>query len=217
MERAVLTGDFVRSRQAGPDVLARGFETLSAAAETLSAWHGAPLRPTRFRGDGWQVYLARPELSLRSALFVLASLRAAELDIDLRLAVGIGAVERLGDETLSDADGPAFHAAGAALDAMGRGRRLALAAPGHGPLLEAVTVLLDAIAQGWTAAQGEALTRSLRPVAPTQAAIADDLGIRQQSVADRLDAAAFWAVAEALEQVEGAWQPCDNQVPRPVN
>lgn len=207
MDRAILTGDFVKSRQAGREVLERAFDVLGTGAETLARWHGEPLRPTRFRGDGWQASLARPALALRSALFLQASLRAADLGIAMRLAIGVGPVESLGRADLSDANGAAFHASGQALEAMPRGRRLALSAPEAPRLSGAVTALLDAIAQGWTAAQGEALMRALAPDAPVQTTIAEELGIRQQSVADRLDAAAFWAVLEALEEVEAADMP----------
>lgn len=204
IEAAVLTGDFVKSSRGGGDELGRGFEVLGRACTTLAGWHGEDLRLTRHRGDGWQCLLARPALSLRSALYVAAALRAEE-SIETRQAIGLGGVESRGSEDLADADGPAFREAGHTLDAMKRNRRVAIASGGAAPqLAPALVALCDARAQDWTVAQARVLLRALLPEAPTQAATAQELGIKQQSVADHLDAAGFWALEEALLAFEGA-------------
>ncbi|WGH78238.1 MarR family transcriptional regulator [Jannaschia ovalis] len=200
-DRAVLIGDFVRSRGAGADALAAGFDRLGTAAAEIARWQAADPRLTRFRGDGWQMLLIRPALALRAALLVRADLRAADLP-PTRIAIGLGPVAFEGSADLSDADGPAFHRAGAALDAMPRGRQLALAAEGALPLLPAAAILLDALSERWTVAQAEAVALSLPPDAPRQTDLADRLGIRQQSLADRLDAAGFPAIRAALDTIE---------------
>ena len=62
---AVLTGDLVASTTLGEARIARAFQALADSAALQAAWHGAPLRFTRHRGDGWQVALARPARSVR--------------------------------------------------------------------------------------------------------------------------------------------------------
>lgn len=213
MKAAVLTGDFVRSRQGGRADLQAAFDVLRSGCDSLAAWHGAPLRLTRYRGDGWQCLLARPELSFRSVLYLIACLRAAGT-LDTRVGLGCGSVPVTGGRDLSDADGTAFRRAGDAIDGIARGRRIAVSAEGVPPLAPAVAALLDAVSQGWTEAQAEVLLDTLPPGAETgrksQEVIAQAIGIRQQSVADRLDAARYWAVAEALDCLENS-QPEGNR------
>jgi hypothetical protein len=200
---AILTGDIVGSRQAGPEGVAAVFDALAAALEDAAAWTGGPARLTRFRGDGWQALVPDGPRALRCALFLRARLLTAET-AETRIAIGLGGISSAGTSDLSDADGAAFHASGAALDAMARGRRLVLAAEGAPPLAPAVAELCDALARGWSLAQAEVVAPRLAPDAPSQAALAERLGIRQQSVADRLEAAGLPAIEAALEAVEAA-------------
>lgn len=202
MQAAVLTGDIVKSTKAARADLDACFAALSGAAETCADWHGAPLCLTRFRGDGWQVLLARPELALRSALFFQARLKADGVPLDTRIAIGLGSAVTGDAPDLSTADGTAFHNAGRALDTMARNRRLVLATGDAPDLAPGLVTLLDAIQQNWGREQAEALLWTLPPDALTQTRIAERLGIRQQSVADRLQAARFWAVEEALAAFE---------------
>lgn len=53
-------------------------------------------RFTRYRGDGWQIYIENPGLGLSAVLFIWASLIAAE-NLPSRMAVGLGsAPDKLG-------------------------------------------------------------------------------------------------------------------------
>lgn len=188
-------------------MLDRGFDGLALAADRAAEWHGAPLRLTRFRGDGWQMLLHRPDLCLRTALYVLSVLRSGAQGLRSRVALGLGEVTRLPDGDLSAADGSAFHRAGQALDAMGRNRFLVLSPEGAPPLAPALAVLCDALHHGWTREQAEALALALPPDSPTQTVMAESLAIRQQSLADRLGAARFWALSEALDSFEAVLAP----------
>ncbi|SMX42829.1 hypothetical protein COL8621_02091 [Actibacterium lipolyticum] len=205
MKAAVLTGDIIGSTKGARDALEATFRILSDACDELEPWHGAPLRLTRYRGDGWQCLLPRPSLALRSCLYLFARLRAQDGALPTRISVGLGDISFPGTADLSDANGPAFHNAGHGLDTMSRGRRLVIDPVDAPALAPAVFVLCDAIAQGWSQPQAEALLRSLLPKPATQSDIASSLGIRQQSVADRLDAAQFWAVSEAIQEFEATF------------
>lgn len=198
---AILTGDIVGSRKAGRASVEAVFDTLGAALREAERWTGGPARLTRFRGDGWQACLPEGGRALRAALFLRARL-AAEERTETRMAIGLGGVDSVGTADLSDADGPAFHASGEALDGMGRSRRLVLSAAAAPALAPALVALCDEIARGWTRAQAEVLWPRLAPDAPAQADLAERLGIRQQSVADRLDAAGIAALDEAIAAFE---------------
>jgi hypothetical protein len=203
-EIAVVTGDFIASSKAPAEALGQAFEKLSVATSRMEAWHGAALRLTRYRGDGWQCVLARPGLAFRSCLYLLAMLRAGDAPLETRLAIGFGNMSRPGGETLADADGTAFHRSGRALEALSRGRRLGVASEGAPANFAAVLVLADAISRRWTVAQGEALCAMLAPDSPTQRAVAEGLGLTQQSISDRLDAAGYWALNDAMAILERA-------------
>ncbi|MCV6597761.1 MAG: hypothetical protein OIF40_11870 [Mangrovicoccus sp.] len=202
MQAAVLTGDLVKSTRASPEAVHVAFASLQSAAEICAIWHGASLRFTRFRGDGWQVVLARPELALRSALYLLATLRASDCGLETRLSLGLGEAKMGSAEDLSSAEGSAFQRAGHMLDNMPRNRRLIMAADGAPALGPGLCALLDAVQQNWGREQAQALLYVLPPAPKTQMQIAEHIGIRQQSVADRLQAARFWAVEAALTDFE---------------
>lgn len=202
---AVLTGDFIASTRHAPDELEAAFGILSDSCLRMEAWHGAPLRLTRFRGDGWQVLLARPDLALRSSLFVHAALLAGGSALATRLACGLGDLARVGTgESLADADGSALHAAGRTLDDLGRGRRLGIGGEDVAPGVVAAFALADGLHRRWSLPQAEVLCDMLAPDAPTQSDLASRLGITQQSVSERLDAAGFWAIRDALNALEWA-------------
>ncbi|ETX27201.1 hypothetical protein [Roseivivax isoporae] len=200
---AVLTGDIVGSRKAGREAVEASFDTLARSLSRMAPWCGGPARLTRFRGDGWQALVPEGARALRAALVLRADLRAEDRPA-MRVAIGLGGATRTGSRDLSDADGPAFHAAGDALDAMGRGTRLVLAARGAPALAPALVTLCDAVSRGWSRAQAEAAALALVPAPPTQAEIAARFGISQQAVAARLDGAGAEALEAALEAFEGA-------------
>jgi hypothetical protein len=198
---AVLTGDLVGSAELGPGGVDAAMDRLSATACDAS-WAGLSGPFTRFRGDGWQLLLERADLAPRLALSLQAALRASGRGPETRIGIGLGAVTQEGSRDLSDADGPAFRRAGAALDGMKRGRRLALS-PEEAPSSWAAALpLLDAVAQRWTGAQATALLPLLAPDPPMQKDVAERLAIRPQSLSDRLAAAALDEVLESLGILE---------------
>lgn len=200
---AILTGDLVRSSRAAPAAVARAMGLLGDIAAEIAAWApGSDARFTRFRGDGWQMHLARPALALRAALRTLAGLAAVPNGLATRAAIGIGPATSLGTASLADADGPAFAASGRALDAMGRGRRLAVDGAGVGPLHRAVVDLLDERSARWTRPQAEAMALALGPAAPPARDLAARLGISPQALSYRLTGAGLPAIRSAL----AAWE-----------
>ncbi len=203
---AILTGDLIGSTRAAPRDVERAIETLAGAARVMSGWMpqaaGAGTRFTRYRGDGWQMYLAAPELALRATLCLGAELRAMEIGLDTRVAIGVGRVESLGTASLADARGAAFEFSGHALDNMSRGRRLEIDGAGVTGLHRAVVDLLDERSARWTRQQAEAMRLALDPGSPTGAEIAGRFRITAQAVNYRLTGAGAPAIRRALE----AWE-----------
>ena len=199
---AILTGDLVGSTEKPAAALERAMQALAEAALGVSAWVGADTRFTRYRGDGWQMHVARPGLALRAALFAFARLRAADAGLATRAAIGIGRADDIGSEDLGDARGSAFEASGHALDRMPRTRRLTIDGEGVTALHRIVVDLLDERTSRWSREQAEAMALHLAPDNPTLADIAPRLGISPQAVNYRLAGAGGMAIRHALRDWE---------------
>lgn len=211
---AVLTGDLIASTTAAPAMVDRAMQALAEAARTLGHWAGHDTRFTRFRGDGWQIYLEKPELALRATLFLTAWLRACDAGLATRIAVAIARHDHLGASGLSGASGPAFERSGRALDTMQRSETVILDATPDSPSPEsppsperpwqaAVLALAHWQAGHWSREQAEAMVLALSPEAPTQDQIALTLGITRQAVQARLKGAGLRALQPALAAFEG--------------
>ncbi|MEQ9822978.1 MAG: hypothetical protein ABQ298_01190, partial [Puniceicoccaceae bacterium] len=111
---AVLTGDIVGSRKLSTHELASLFEGVRGVWRCFAEHHGDAVMGEFdvFRGDGWQVALTQPALCLRAAVFLRAAFRAhsKKVDVDSRIGVGVGPVDRIVRERLSESNGLASHA-----------------------------------------------------------------------------------------------------------
>lgn len=199
---AILTGDLVGSTEKPVAALERAMQTLAETARGISAWTGADTRFTRYRGDGWQIYVAVPGLGLRAALTIIARLRAADAGLATRAAIGIGRIDGMGSGDLADGHGPAFETSGHALDRMPRTRRLVIDGDGVTTLHRIVVDLLDERTARWTREQAEAMALHLAPDNPTLTDIAPRLGISPQAVNYRLAGAGGTAIRHALRDWE---------------
>lgn len=195
---AVLTGDLIESSTYPADAIERAFATLSRAAEDAESWHGASVSLTRNRGDGWQACLARPELALRTALFLRARLAAAG-GPSSRIAIAEGAGDPGTSGDLNTATGPAFTASGRALDDLSGTETLRHA---KGGAIGAATRLADHISQGWTEIQAGTIAIFLHPEAPTRSEAGRRLHKSRQAVDQALHAAGYPALADALRMIE---------------
>lgn len=203
---AVLTGDLIGSTKAGPKTLQRAVDLLAETASEITEWSPPCPDPrfTRYRGDGWQLVVAEPGVALRTVLLLSARLRAADLGLATRAAIGVGAVESLGTSSLADARGAAFEASGRALDHMPRTRRLAIDGEGITALHRIIVDLLDERSERWTRQQAEAMRLALKlgKDEATLAELAAPLGISAQAVNYRLSGAGAPAIRRSLR----AWE-----------
>jgi hypothetical protein len=201
---AVLTGDLVKSREAGSEAMENAIRILSATAHDLSEMTDADTRFTRFRGDGWQLVLRSAGWALRACLLIMADLRASGIGVDTRISAGLGRYDSLGTTNLSDATGPAFFVSGHHLDLAPKRRRLLVAGGREQdqPWQTAIFDLIEHQVSGWTPPQAKAVAMALRDGQMTQADIADDLGITRQAVQIRLAGAGYAALENALRAFE---------------
>lgn len=184
---AVLTGDLIKSGSQPPETLDLAMEQLQSAADAIAEWNGQrDLRFTRFRGDGWQLWLREPWLGLRAALVLIAELRSGGTSLSTRISIGIGPKESIGSTDLSDAHGPAFFLSGRGLDEMGKTRHIALAGPAITERDRIIANLMFERASRWTAPQAQAMALYLHPNHPTLADLGRVLGISPQAVNYRL-------------------------------
>jgi hypothetical protein len=217
---AVLTGDLVGSSRPEPSEHTVVLSVLKSSFKIVGdALRDAVCRPFEiYRGDSFQGVLSDPSLGLRAAVLLRAALRCCLGQgervgpLDARIAVGIGKIDFLPAERGSEGNGEAYRRSGPALDSMKRPRRgvyglqkeprLLIRTPWHGvdAELEAECALLDAIAGKWSPEQAEAILGRLQGL--TQEDAANNLGISQSAIGQRLRAAGAWAVEEMLARYE---------------
>lgn len=200
-EAAVLTGDLIGSTEVEPAAADRAMLALAEAAQTIARWSGQDTLFTRFRGDGWQIYLAEPALVLRTTLLLFASLRGKGGGLATRLSVAVGPVDRLGDTGLAEAVGAAFTLSGRNLDKM-TSTFVYAEADGDYRWTAAVMDLAAWQAQQWTREQAEAAALALDLPRATDQTLAASLGISRQAFQSRLKGTGLVAMTRALMAFE---------------
>ncbi|MCC7568801.1 MAG: hypothetical protein KO463_04210 [Candidatus Methanofastidiosa archaeon] len=207
---AVLTGDIVGSRKLSAEQLDAVRTRLDWCAGRLNRLtanlvHG---RVDVFRGDAWQMLLTEPARALRAAFYARAALLAFE-DCQTRIGIGIGPVDRIAEDRISQSMGEAFVLSGRALDEMKPGRKLAIELPeGFGDASNWLGVLLrlcDALAGHWKPRQAEAVLGALEGLTQAQIAERLDPPVSQQAVAKALSGGDWSAIEAALERFETAF------------
>lgn len=164
---AVLTGDLVDSSELSAEDSRSVMGRLMASSRDFelcfpSSIHG---RIDTFRHDSWQLLLQEPALALRSAVFLRCSLKSLSPSQDSRVFIGLGEVEEISAERISDSRGDAFSHSGKGLDALEKAR-MGFSSPlprfeQCTALAEAVVPLLDERIEEWTAAQSHAVRGAL--------------------------------------------------------
>lgn len=192
-QAAVLTGDLISSTKAPPEAADSAIAQIEAIASQLQDVASF----TRYRGDGWQLYLEKPGLALATALLIFAKLRALG-GLESRISIGLGGAYLSSGrnfhnvQTISAANGTAFVFSGQTLDLMPKNRRLVISGEGVDRLHSRLVALIDDRIFRWSQEQAQVAALALAPKPPTtQLEIAENLGISRQAVALRLKAANF--------------------------
>ncbi|WP_016854289.1 hypothetical protein [Halomonas smyrnensis] len=196
---AVITGDIIDSRRLEEGQ--RLHRVLETTLEGLAERHEGDYQ--RYRGDGFQLAIARVEAALEAAVALRAALIAhseAGHRWDARLAIAVGRDDWRPGEALASADGPVFVASGRTLDALDASdAHLALRHTDvdEAPCEALLIRHLDALLADWSPRAAEAVGLRLADDL-TQQALAERLGIRQPSVHKRLRAARWPLLADTL-------------------
>jgi len=204
---AVLTGDIIGSTDSGTAATDAAIDLLYRTTERIAHWPGVshPLRFfDRYRGDGWQMLLTRPDYALRATLVLVAALGSTAGTPKTRVGIGIGTAHIPTIPDLAASSGPAFIASGHALDTLPRSRVFAIEGDSITPLQHAVLALAEELSNRWTPEQAEATALYLKPSHPTLAEIASQLGISTQAVSYRIKGAGARNLREAVVDWERA-------------
>jgi hypothetical protein len=163
--------------------------------------------PQFFRGDAWQMLLGEPELALRVAVFLRASVLAGGV-ADTRVVIGLGTVDMVNSEQVSLSTGEAFMLSGRGLDGLTQHFRFSIAVSKKaGPLADWLRVighLCDMLAGHWTSRQAEIVRVALTLDEPTQAQVAERLNppVSKQAVTKALAGADRHGLRSAMKQFE---------------
>lgn len=202
---AVLTGDVVQSTRLGTHAksLPGRLEQAGELARELATGTSTPVDV--FRGDAWQMAIRPPADAIAVAIRFRLSLRwfSGVPEVDTRVAIGIGEVDRLPSDRVSRGNGAAFRLSGRALDEMARGRRMAIRTDDAGleGTLDAILGLLDTMVSGWSEAQAWAVDFALLGWNQKRIAKAwQPASISQQAVQKHLQRAGWPAVDRALRR-----------------
>jgi hypothetical protein len=177
---AVISGDFIgfsslplKNRQAMYFILKNGGNALSEAFPGIM-----PCAVDMFRGDGWQMLLTNPVLSLRAALYFRAYIRSQtpRKKIDTRMAIAVGKIDYVPENRVSAGDGTAFRLSGKLLEKMNRTKsptlRFAAEDKKKSLFLDRIVRQTGVLTDLWTPKQALAVMGVLRNWAHGQTSIA---------------------------------------------
>ncbi|MCQ6963605.1 SatD family protein [Methanolobus chelungpuianus] len=211
---AVITGDLVKSSeleyQDRESVLSSLRESFGSIGEQLHLQDTVLLPFEIFRGDSFQVVIARPEraLLLSVLLSLMLDLSAKEKGLSARISIGIGTVGYIPPSgNVGEADGTAFRLSGKMLDSM-KQKEQSLLISTQGPalnmMLETQCAFFDLIYGRWTGIQKELIMEKLS--GSTQEEIAARHRKSQSAVSQSLKAAGFDAVKKFIANYENLFK-----------
>lgn len=217
----IITGDIVASQSIMPSIRQKLFEDINIfLKEIKKKWINSF---ETFRGDSLQCDVKLPGQSLRVALIIRAFFKAYipeeeqgslvkedrptkgyfSTDFDIRLAVGIGEIDFIKKNKITNSDGLAFRLSGEALDELKQqNTRLTVKTykDDFNEQIEAPILLLDALIQKWTQNGAEIVLHLLQNKKEEE--IAALLNISQSAVNQRKKNAQWFAIEKLIQYFE---------------
>ena len=202
--KAVITGDIVRSGQIeleNRDLLIQALQEIVEGLQDKS-----PMTMELFRGDSFQIVVAKPEKSLEIASMIRAGLKSytpadSTTVWDARIAIGIGTIDYQGDRIVTS-DGEAFKLSGRGLDTMEKSRlTISTCWQEVNEELDAGLAFVDDLITGWSINQARAVFLSLGK-GLSQANIASSIAKSQQNVSKTLTSAKDSLLVRFLNRFE---------------
>ena len=177
--------------------------------DTLQSWVEESEYARVFRGDSIQALFKEPNECLRRAVqlrcWLKKNLLSEDQMLDARLAIGIGKIDFYG-ETVLDSDGEAFHLSGRAFDTLESDEYIRIATPDEtlNKQLDVICRLMDIQIRGWTRAQAEVIYMALEN--KTQQVMADELGVAQSAINNRLKLARWKDIESTIDYLSSLLQ-----------
>lgn len=207
---AVISGDFIGfSRLSVTDRQKMYFVVKNGGKKVSTAFPGImPYEPDMFRGDGWQILLTDPVMSLRAALHFKAYIRAKTCgkNINTRMAIAVGTVDYVPENRVSAGDGQAFRLSGRLLDKMSRSKagsmRFTMEDKKSSLLLDGIVRQIGPIADQWTEKQPLSILGALRGMSQQRISKMDKCGISPQATDRYLHRAEWLAIRHTLTVFE---------------
>jgi hypothetical protein len=207
---AVITGDIVGSSRLSRDEFRKAQGAIVRAGRELELHFPGkmPFPIELSRGDSWQIFLPDPVDALRMALFVRAFILAEAERVDTRVAIGVGAVDKMPEKSVGDGRGDAFRLSGDLVEKKRGGRiRIAIGGPPEvareNRALSTMVTVLDEVVSRWTSAQATAVQGAL--LGRTQEEIATQWpgkAITQQAAGQHLARAGWDGTQEVIDYYE---------------
>ena len=157
-----------------------------------------------FSGDSIQILFRDPKECLRRAIQLRCWLKkssfAEDFMLDARLVIGIGKIDYYGD-TVLESDGEAFHLSGRALDMLELDEFMQIATPDEvlNEQLNIIVRWVDIQIRDWTRSQAEVIYLLLEN--KTQQEMADELGVVQSAINNRLKLARWKDVERTIDYI----------------
>ena len=188
MKYSVVTGDIANSTSITADKRA---ELIDQVSTLIKSWVVKPEYAGIFRGDSFQLLFNNAAEALKRSIQIRCWLKSYpdgtdNEPLDARLSIGVGDVAYFGKSVL-DADGEAFHLSGRAFDEMKATQSYFQVSTNDPKLNEQLNIILhlaNIIISQWTKNQAEVIFLLLE--GKTQQEMADELGIAQSAVNNRI-------------------------------
>ncbi|MET0242385.1 MAG: SatD family protein [Flavitalea sp.] len=217
-QKAIITGDLASSRKIDSRRREQLYSDLDSFLATLVP--GLITRYETYRGDSLQCESKSVQTSLRAALMIRTYIMAYSAEgktkkktkttkgyfnneFDIRLSVGIGSVDFIKNNKISTSDGEAFRISGEALDSIKNENQKLIVQTNQTELnkeLEALIILIDALAQKWTQNQAELIFHKLNEKKDDE--IAAKLGISISAINQRKRTSQWSAIEKAVKYFE---------------
>ena len=190
---AIITGDIINSEKSDAS------EWINILKNQFSKWGESPADWEIYRGDEFQIRIPFNK-ALKAAILIKALVKSYK-DLDVRMAIGIGA-ESFTGTSVSESNGTAFLNSGRMFEGLKKEKRnLAIVTedPNINETFDVMLKLALDFMDEWTVVSAEIVAMVLENPNASQREIAEKLNIQQSAVSQRQKRARIDLVIELLD------------------